>query len=100
MSDPADGASSAQGVVNEECAEIGRLQLDLDALGRAGERPRHYDVVLDMRRQDLEEAALALEPGIERRIDHLLLAGDAGDDLLLAYPLGLLLGDERPVALA
>src|SRR5208282_6772489 len=41
-----------------------------------------------------------LELGIEVGVDHLLPAGDAGDDFRLAQAIGLLLRDERPIALA
>ena len=57
MSDLADGAASAQGVVNEEGVEIGRFQLDLRAFRRAGGSPGHQGVVLDMRRVTNELAA-------------------------------------------
>src|SRR6185437_10308488 len=76
------------------------FQLDFDTLGSAGEGAGHQHVILDMRRQHLEDTTRSLEPGIEAGIDQLLLARDAGDDLVLVQPFHRVLRDQRPIVLA
>src|SRR5262245_4393807 len=90
---------AGQGVLNEVVGEVRGLEFD-HAIRLAGERPRDQAVVLHVLGRNFYHAGHSAQPRIIDWVDHLLLALEAFNDLLLGDALSRALLHQGPVGLA